>query len=486
MGIAVGVLLIACANVANLLLARGAGRQREMAVRLALGASRWRLVRQLLIESLLLALAGGLAGLAVALIGAPLVLGFFVHAGCAAADLDAARLPHPRVHVRGVAAHRHALRPRAGAAVHDLEVAPTLKDEAGSVSAGAHPRLRKALVASQVALSLLLLIGAGLFIRTLHNLTPVDIGIKPAQLFAFEVDPARSGYTSEQTKQFAQTLLERLRTAPGMESAALATMRILEGNSGAASMTVEGHTPEPDESSSLLCNSVSPGYFATMGIALVDGPRLRADGMPTPPTGRGRRRTASRSSTRRSRRSTSGRRLRSAGTSASAPIPGTTTPIEIVGVVSDAKYTTCGTRPGARRSSRIFENRNAGGFVVYARTRQDTATAMTSRATDRATARREHAGVASCARCEHEVDLSLSSERLMATMSAVVRRAGHAAGRRRAVRRDGLHGVAPDARDRHPHGARRARSATSAGWSCARRWSSSRPERRSDCPRPGG
>ena len=416
LGIAVGVLVIACANVANLLLARAAGRQREMALRLALGAGRWRLVRQLLIESLLLGAAGGLAGLAVALIGAPLVLSFFVAPDSPApfSTLPDTRILAFSIGVSALTSLIFGLVPALRSTT--FEVASTLKAESGSV-AGAHPRLRKALVASQVALSLLLLTSAGLFIRTLHNLTLVDIGIKPAQLFAFEVDSARSGYTSEQTRQFARSLLEQLASAPGMESAALATMRILQGNQWSSAMTVEGHAPVSNDTSSLLCNSISPGYFSTMGMRLIAGRDFeRRDAYATDPGEDGGYRVAIVNEE-------FAKKYFPAGGAVGRHIgfgtdPGTKTPIEIVGVVSNAKYTDVRNETRRQAFFPYFEDRSAGGFVVYARTRQDTATAMTQ-------ARRivqqldANIPVSELRTLEHEVDLSLSSERMMATMSAV-------------------------------------------------------------------
>jgi predicted permease len=178
MATAAGVLLIACANIANLLLARGAARQREMAVRLALGATRGRLVRQLLVESILLALAGGIAGSAVAAAAAPIVLGFFVSPET---PQPISTAPDWRIlaFTFGVATLTGVLFGLAPAVQGTRpNVAPTLKDESGSV-VGSAGRVRKVLVAAQVAISLLLLIGAGLFIRTLDNLLKVDIGFKP-------------------------------------------------------------------------------------------------------------------------------------------------------------------------------------------------------------------------------------------------------------------------------------------------------------------
>src|SRR5207247_2388342 len=204
MGTAAGVLLIACANVANLLLARGAARGREMAVRLALGATRRRLVQQLLAESLMLSLAGALAGLMLAAVGAPLVLRFFVNPD---SPQPVSTSPDLRIFafaltvstltgiLFGLAPALQSTRP---------DVAPTLKDYATGVLGGGSARLRKALVASQVAVSLLLLIGAGLFLRTLDNLLAVDIGFDARTLVSFTVDPSLNGYTPATSKQFAK------------------------------------------------------------------------------------------------------------------------------------------------------------------------------------------------------------------------------------------------------------------------------------------
>jgi hypothetical protein len=162
MGAAAGVLLIACANVANLLLAHGAARQREMAMRLALGASRFRLVRQLLVESVLLALTGGIAGVAIAAFGSPLVLRFFANPD---ARLPVSTSPDLRILAFTFAVSTSPASCAASPALRASQPAlgPTLKDQSNSVAGGGQARLRKALVAFQVTASLLLLIGAGLF-----------------------------------------------------------------------------------------------------------------------------------------------------------------------------------------------------------------------------------------------------------------------------------------------------------------------------------
>ena len=188
------VLLIACANVANLLLARASARQREMAVRLAIGATRARILQQLLIESVLLAAFGGVAGLAIAIWGADSLLGFFrdpdsVLTVSATPDLRVLAFTLIVSLATGVL---FGLIPALQSARPAL--APTLKNEAGAVAGGSSDRLRKALVISQVALSLLLLIGAGLFIRSLRNLMAVNSGYETTHLISFNVDPRMNGY----------------------------------------------------------------------------------------------------------------------------------------------------------------------------------------------------------------------------------------------------------------------------------------------------
>jgi predicted permease len=369
MATAAGVLLIACANVANLLLARGAARQREIAVRLALGATRARIAGQLLVESLLLAFVGGAAGVAIAALGAPIVLGFFVSPD---APAPISTSPDWRI-----LAFTFAIATLTGVlfgmvpAIQSTrpDVAPTLKDQAGSVLGG-HARLRKALVASQVAISLLLIIGATLFTRTLANLLAVDIGFQSSHLISFGVDPTLNGYDPPRTRLFTRTLLARLNAAPGIESAGIASMRILEGNQWTTSITVEGYQARQNENSSQWANSITPGYFKTLGIPLLAGRDFtERDERIAPPASGERDFRVAIVNERFARHyfgtgSPIGRRVGFGGN------PNTPTPIEIVGVVRDSKYTDVRDEVQRQVFFPYLESSSPSGFTVYVRTRQ--------------------------------------------------------------------------------------------------------------------
>ena len=207
MAVAGGVLLIVCANVANLLVARGLGRRRELALRLALGATRGRLVRLLLAESLLVAAAGTAIGLVLAEWGAGVLLGYFV-----TPENPLAVTARPDARIVLFSAALGSLAALAAGCLSALRVAsadlaPTLAASSGTV-ASAPPRLQKALVVTQVALSFLLLIGAGLFLRTLRNLLDVQPGFRTVRMLTFSVDLARSGYAGERAKAFFEQVLE--------------------------------------------------------------------------------------------------------------------------------------------------------------------------------------------------------------------------------------------------------------------------------------
>jgi predicted permease len=417
MAIAAGVLLIACANVANLLLARGAGRQREMAVRLALGAGRGRLVRQLLVESVLLAILGGVAGLAVAIVGAPLVLGFFVVPG---QPEPISTLPDLRILaftfavsmltgvLFGLTPALQSTRPN---------VAPTLKDHAGSVLGG-QARLRKALVASQVAVSLLLLIGAGLFIRTLNNLLKVDVGLRTEQLIVFTVDPSLNGYTPDRTKTFAKTLLERLNGAPGVVSAGLASQRLLEGNQWGSGTTIEGYTPKGDENMTQLSNAVTPGYFKAMGLPILLGRDFdqRDERSGPAPEGAPDFRVAIVNERFVKQYFPNGNPIgRHIGFGID---PGTKTPIEIIGVARDAKYTDVRSETQRQVFFPFLESAQPRGATAYVRTSRD-AESMFAQVRQIVQQIDPNLPIYGTRTVENQVALSLSNERMIATMSIV-------------------------------------------------------------------
>jgi predicted permease len=276
MGMVGLVLLIACANVASLLLTRASSRQKETAVRLALGAGRLRLVRLQLVESVVLSLAGGLVGLQLAYwVGEALIRALpFQDAArtlTAAPDLRVAFFTLALAVVTGVG---FGLVPAIRASQSDL--APALKNEATAVvGGGGHFRLRKGLVVAQVALSLLLLIGAGLFTRSLMNLRALDPGFKPERLFAFDIDPARSGQDFTQRVATLRRIQEELQSEPGVASASAAAVSLMSGNNWGSTVRVEGYESKEGEDMNPNFNYVAPGFFEALGFPLVAGRDFR-------------------------------------------------------------------------------------------------------------------------------------------------------------------------------------------------------------------
>ena len=266
------VLLISCANVANLLIARAFARQREIAVRLSLGSSRGRLVRQLLVESLVLSVVGGALGLALAFVLTRSLLAFIP-----TGDQPLLITPHPDARILSftlvltlLTGIVFGLLPALRASRPDPWT--TLKDTMGSIAgAGGSLFLRKGLVTAQVALSFLLLFGAGLFVRSLQNLKTTETGVELDNLVSFQVSPALSGYDDARGQVFYRSLLDRLRAMPGIKSVGQATVPILAGDEWDSSMAVEGHTAKDGEDMQAFMNALSPGYFQTMHIPVIAG-----------------------------------------------------------------------------------------------------------------------------------------------------------------------------------------------------------------------
>ncbi len=275
------VLLIACANVANLLLARAAARRKEIAIRLALGAGRWRLICQLLTESVLLALLGGGVGLLLARWGADVLM------------LFKPPLPVPielnlttdwRVLgflfglslltgiVFGLIPALAASRP---------EVVDALKDESGGGTS--RGRLRGALVVVQVTVSVLLLIGAGLFLRSLQNAGAIDPGFDADNLLVLSMDLQQQGYDKARGEQFNAQLLERTRALPGVVGVSLADNLPLGMGGSRRGITIEGYAAQTGESTEINASIVTQGYFETLRIPLQQGRSFESSDQATAP-----------------------------------------------------------------------------------------------------------------------------------------------------------------------------------------------------------
>lgn len=272
MGVVALVLLIACANLANFLLARAAARQREIATRLALGSSRYRILRQSLIETLLLSLAGGLLGLAVAFASTRALIAF-VSRGTAYTAMNPAPDVFVLLFTLGVCvftAFLFGLAPALSAA--HTGASTSLSSNARAVTAGRSAQLLpKTLVTVQVVFSLLLLVGAGLFLGTLQNLENQDYGFERTHLLIAEFNPRLIGYKPSQAPALHRALLEKLSAIPGVKSAALALTPPISAGNWTSTMHPQGYTPSPKENMATILNRVSAGYFETAGIHIVAG-----------------------------------------------------------------------------------------------------------------------------------------------------------------------------------------------------------------------
>jgi len=401
------VLLIACANVANLLIARAFMRQKELAVRLSLGASRGRLVRQMLVESVLLAFLGASLGLALSVVLTRSLLSL-LPAG--AAPLLIQPKPDLRILlftfvVTVVTALVFGLLPAFRASRPDPWT--TLKDTIGSIAGGSGSLfLRKGLVTVQVALSFLLLFGAGLFVRSLHNLKSTDTGVALDNLVSFQLSASLNGYDNERGTRFYEALLEKISSAPGVKSAAYVSVPILAGSEWDSSMAVEGHTFKDGEDMQAFMNALSPGYFRTMGIPVLEGRDFtRMDAKDDATVAIVNRAFAEHFF---KGRSAIGRRLGFGGG------PGTKLTIDIIGVVENALYE--GPREGVHRQ--VFIPRwGKSDATYYLRTATTSSDAFT---TIRHQVRQldDSIPVYDLKTVEGQLDETLLTDRLIALLSA--------------------------------------------------------------------
>ena len=267
------ILLLACANLANLLLARATAREREMAVRAAIGAGRGRMIRLLAIESLLLSLFGTAAGLGLAFLAERLLLAIYLPADATGETVLSAT---PDVRVLAFAfgamlltALIFGLAPAIQGSRTDL--APVLNDRAGSAAGARQLLLRKLLVTGQVALSLLLLVGASLFLRTLANLEGAGPGFSTEHLLAFSVDPSLNGYADDRVKDFFRRLTEEFEALPGVTSVGLSTMPLLEGYGWSNPVIAEGYSADAGQDQQPIADEIGPGLFTTLGVRMLAG-----------------------------------------------------------------------------------------------------------------------------------------------------------------------------------------------------------------------
>ena len=283
LGVTAFVLIIACANIANLLLARSAARAGEMAVRLSIGASRGRLVFQLLTESLLLAVLGGIAGMFVAQWTLDLIASLLPNFAATTLDfhvdrtamLFGAALTIGTGLLFGLFPAIHSTRP---------DLVSSLKGQAGQPSgARAAARFRTSLATAQIALSMALLVSAGLFTKSLMNISRVDLGVKVDNVIMFGLSPELNGYTPARTKQLFERLEEELAALPGVNGVTSALVPLLGGSNWGNDVAVEGFPAGPDTDTNSRFNEVGPEYFRTLGVPLIAGREFRrADGAGAP------------------------------------------------------------------------------------------------------------------------------------------------------------------------------------------------------------
>jgi predicted permease len=363
-GMVILVLLIVCTNVASLLMARGASRSREYAIRRALGAERGRLVRAVLIESVMLSLAGGLAGLLVAVWGIDTLTRIASSGGGVeglSASLDL-RILIFNFAIAVSAGILFGMAPALRFSGGDLNA--VLRDQDRSATSGAgHVRIRKVFVGAQMALTVLLLSGAALMTQTLWNLRNEDLGLKADHMIQFMVAPDLNGYTPARTEAFTNQLTESLAALPGVRGVGAAGVAMLIGTDNNGGVEIEGKIRNGDpEEQPASRNHVSPNFFSTLGVPLLAGREFSASDTADSPKVAIVNETFA--------------QLYLAGRS---PVGahfgfgtgnGVKTNIEIVGVVKDEKYAHVREDKRAFAFSPLSQDKTLGQATFYVRTSQ--------------------------------------------------------------------------------------------------------------------
>jgi len=356
------ILLIACANVANLLLARGAARQKEFAMRIAIGAGRARLIRQLLAEGLLLAMSGAAAGLLLAHWADALLLRMVsdMASGTPSIHLDLqldARMLGFTVGVTLLTTILFALIPSWYST--RLDLTPVLKSSpAGMPGEVSHRRIPagKILVVTQVAVSVILLVSAGLFVRSLSKLSSVNLGYNRENLILFRVDGAATGFQGPAVMRFHQSLLERLTAIPGVGGVTLSSDGLFSHSDSADPIAVEGYTPKSGQEIHSRMDHIGPGYFSAVGIPVLYGREIGLqDSGNAPRVGVVNQAFAQ----------TFFPNTNPIGKHVTDTYPGNPGTVEIVGVVADAKYNTLREKTQPRLYAPFFNPLWEHSFAVY-------------------------------------------------------------------------------------------------------------------------
>src|SRR5215469_10889737 len=405
------VLLIACANLANLMLARATAREREIAVRLAIGAVRGRIIRQLMVETLLLSAAGAAVGLALAFLADRLLIRMYLPANEAAEFIVS---PIPDWRVLGFAFGMLLVTLLAFGLMPALRASRTETvrslNERSVTGSGASVPLRRMFVAAQVAISLLLLVGAGLFVRTLRNLQSQGPGFPTDHLLEFNLDPSLNGYSNQQTESFYERLNVELRAMPGVSSVGLSAMPRLKGYAWQNAVIGEKFSGEPQQEQPVL-TEVGPNYFDTLGIPILEGREFTDQD-------RGPQHYAVINQSFAKRYLPPGDPIGRRFGLVDDQDPAHQPDIQVVGVIPDMKYRNLREPPPPQAYFPYFQGASFRHMTVYLRTQSDPRQ-LESQVQERMRQFDPHVPIVALRSVDEQIDLSLRTERLVASLSAV-------------------------------------------------------------------
>jgi predicted permease len=369
LGVTAFVLLIACANIANLLLARSAARSGEMALRLSIGASRWQLVRQLLVESCLLAFFGGLAGLVVARWTLSLIATLLPKE---ATDVVALAIDPSVMLFAGALAIGTGLFFGLFPALHSTrpDLVSIIKGTAGQPSgARSASRFRWTLATSQIALSMALLVAAGLFAKSLLNVSKTELGLKADNVIMFSLSPALNGYKPEAALSFFERVEDALSVLPGVTAVTSGTVALLAGNNWGNNVAVDGFDAGPDTDTNSRFNLIGPQYFQTLGMTMIAGREFtRGDVLAQPRVAIVNEAFAKKFNLGRD---AIGKHMSDQGFDGKKDI-------EIVGLVQNAKYSDVKREIPPQFFRPYRQDKNAGFITFYVRTAADPVPFMTN------------------------------------------------------------------------------------------------------------